>query len=121
MLEPDAFASDAIDVRRLVAHQSIRVATEVGNADIVAPEDEDVRLAAGWSGGGSRGGSLRRRGLLRLGQCLGGQCRGCDQGRRSQQEIAPVDRSRLVRLVLFSGLVTHYCTPRFDNPILLVS
>ena len=42
--EHHALLGDAIDVRRLVAHQAVRVATQIRNADVVAPDDEDVRL-----------------------------------------------------------------------------
>ena len=42
--EHHAFLGDAVDVGRLVAHQTVRVATQVRDADIVAPDDEDVRL-----------------------------------------------------------------------------
>src|ERR1700754_4276536 len=44
--EQHPFVGQAIDVRRLVAHQAVRVAAEVGDADIVAPDDEDVRALA---------------------------------------------------------------------------
>ena len=42
--EQHAFLGDAVDVGRLVAHQAVRVATEVRHADVVAPDDEDVGL-----------------------------------------------------------------------------
>ena len=48
--EFDALAADAVDVRRLVAHQAVGVGADVGDADIVAPDDEDIRLAAGGRG-----------------------------------------------------------------------
>src|SRR5262249_43200490 len=38
---------DAVDVRRLVAHQAAAVGADVGYADVVAEDDEDVRLLAG--------------------------------------------------------------------------
>jgi hypothetical protein len=41
-----AFAGYAVDVRRLVAHEALGVRAEVRNADVVAPDDEDVRLLA---------------------------------------------------------------------------
>jgi hypothetical protein len=47
--EHHAFFGDAIDIRRLVAHQAKRIGADIGLADIVAEDDEDVRLAAGWS------------------------------------------------------------------------
>ena len=50
VLELEALAGDAIDARGLVAHQAVRVGADIGDADIVAPDDEDVRLAAGRSG-----------------------------------------------------------------------
>src|SRR5580698_7009084 len=42
--EPDAFVRNAVDVGRLVAHQSAGVATEIGKPDVVTPDDEDVRF-----------------------------------------------------------------------------
>ena len=45
--ELDALAADAVDVRRLVAHQAVGVGADVGNADIVAEDDEDVRTPTG--------------------------------------------------------------------------
>src|SRR5262249_27246149 len=40
--ESHPFVSDAVNVRRSVAHQAVRVDTEVGLADVVAPDDYDV-------------------------------------------------------------------------------
>src|SRR5262245_23110087 len=40
--ESHPFVGDAVDVGRSVAHQAIRVATEVGLADVIAPDDDDV-------------------------------------------------------------------------------
>src|SRR5579883_1104582 len=37
---------DAVDVRRLVAHLAQVVGADVALSDVVAPEDEDVRLLA---------------------------------------------------------------------------
>ena len=44
--EQHAFLGDAVDVGRVVAHQPVRVAAQVGLADVVAPDDEDVRCLA---------------------------------------------------------------------------
>src|SRR5229473_6330258 len=44
--EHHAFAGDAVDVRRLVAHQAERIGADVALADVVAPDDKDVRAAA---------------------------------------------------------------------------
>ena len=41
--EHHAFAGDAVDVRRAVAHQAERIGADVGLADVVAEDDEDVR------------------------------------------------------------------------------
>ena len=41
--EPHALRGDPVDVRRPIAHQPVAVAAEVGDADVVAPDDEDVR------------------------------------------------------------------------------
>ena len=40
--EGHAFAGDAVDVRRLVAHHAAVVVADVPGADVVAPDDEDV-------------------------------------------------------------------------------
>ena len=40
--EQHPFARDAVDVRRLVAHQPVRIAAQVGLTDVVTPDDEDV-------------------------------------------------------------------------------
>ena len=61
---------DAIDVRRLVAHQPVAVGADVGDADVVAPDDEDVRLGCGgldgsWSRRSHLGFRRRWRGLRR--------------------------------------------------------
>src|SRR5262249_36735967 len=39
-----AFIGDAVDIRRLVTHQPARIGADVGLADVVAEDDEDVRL-----------------------------------------------------------------------------
>jgi len=40
--EGDAFLGDAVDVGRLVAHQAHAEMADVGDADIIAPQDQDV-------------------------------------------------------------------------------
>ena len=42
--EPHALVRDPVDVRRPVAHQPVAVAAQVRDPDVVAPDDEDVRL-----------------------------------------------------------------------------
>jgi hypothetical protein len=42
--EPHPFIGDAVDVGRAIAHHPAAVATQVPDADIVTPDDEDVRL-----------------------------------------------------------------------------
>src|SRR5215475_3704984 len=39
-----AFLRDAIDVRRPVTHQAVRIGADVGLPDVIAPDDDDVRL-----------------------------------------------------------------------------
>src|SRR5436190_706103 len=46
--EHHAFAGDAVDVRRLVAHQAECVGADVGLADVVAPNNEDIGFASRW-------------------------------------------------------------------------
>src|SRR5262249_26472354 len=44
--EACAFPGDAVDVRRLVPHEAAVVAAGFKPADVIAPDDEDVRLLA---------------------------------------------------------------------------
>ena len=44
--EHHAFFGDAVDVRRAVTHQAERIGADIGLADIVAEDDEDVRPPA---------------------------------------------------------------------------
>ena len=44
--EDHAFLGDAINVGRFEAHQSHRVGADVGLADVVAPDDDDVGFLA---------------------------------------------------------------------------
>ena len=50
--EDHAFLCDAVDVRRRSAHHPTVVGTDVPHPDVVAPDDQDVRLLAGLSSGG---------------------------------------------------------------------
>src|SRR5262245_8022945 len=43
--EQRAFLREAIDVGRAVTHDAVVVGADVVDADVVAPDDEDVRLA----------------------------------------------------------------------------
>src|SRR5215469_17828105 len=45
--EERAFVGNAIDVGRLVAHHALIVGTDVPVADVISPEDQDVRLLLG--------------------------------------------------------------------------
>jgi hypothetical protein len=55
--EHHPFLREPVDVGRVIAHQTVRIATQIRDADVVAPEHEDVGLAAsscclpasGWS------------------------------------------------------------------------
>ena len=42
--EKHAFRSNPVDIGRLVAHQAVTVGTDIGDANIVAPNDENVNL-----------------------------------------------------------------------------
>jgi hypothetical protein len=42
--EPHPLVRDAVDVRGAVPHQPVAVAAQIGDADVVAPDHEDVRL-----------------------------------------------------------------------------
>jgi len=41
-----ALIGDAVDVRRAVPHQAVRITAQVTDADVVAPDDQDVRPGA---------------------------------------------------------------------------
>src|SRR5438132_145127 len=42
--EANAFLADTVDVRRFVTHQAVTVSTDVGDADVIAPDNKDVRF-----------------------------------------------------------------------------
>src|SRR4029077_18050358 len=44
--ETHALLGDPVDVGRAVAHQSVAVATQIGDTDIIAPDHDDIRLGA---------------------------------------------------------------------------
>jgi hypothetical protein len=48
--EDHTLATDAIDVRRAVAHQTHRIGADIRQPDIIAEDHEDVRLAAATCG-----------------------------------------------------------------------
>jgi hypothetical protein len=86
VLHLDAFARNAIDVRRLVAHEPARVGAYVRDADVVAPHHEDVGLFA-------PGRRRCRRLCLRLRFLHGGnEADGAQHRKRraGRQEAAPV-------------------------------
>jgi len=84
--EHHAFAGDAVDVGRPIAHQPEGIGADVGLADVVAEYDEDVRPAAGWAcDRGGRGWC----GFLRLGKRIGCDSR-CDERRSAQKDAAAI-------------------------------
>ena len=82
--EHHAFAGDAVDVRRAVAHQAERIGADVGLADIVAEDDEDVRpparRRAAWAAAAPR-------------DCAGAAVAKRRRGRRARCRPAAVRRS----------------------------
>src|SRR5262249_54053370 len=42
--ESHALLRGAVDVWRAVAHQPVAIATEVGDADVISPDDENIRF-----------------------------------------------------------------------------
>ena len=42
--EDHAILGDGIDIGRAIAHEAVRVGAEIALADVVAPDDDDVRL-----------------------------------------------------------------------------
>jgi hypothetical protein len=60
--EAHSFVRQAVDIRRAIAHEAIAVAAQVRDADVVTPDDENVRLCrAGISGGAACAGGARGR------------------------------------------------------------
>ena len=100
MLELDALAGDAIDVRGLVAHQAIGIRADVGDTDVVAKDHKDVGLAAAW-----RGRRLLSLGLLRRAPCGKAPDRG-QRGSREQQPPATGGAFLGLAFVTHDGLLT---------------
>src|SRR5262249_2862711 len=46
MEELDTLATDAVNIRSFVTHQALGIGAQVRNADVVAPDYEDVGLAS---------------------------------------------------------------------------
>ena len=42
--ELHAFMGDAINIGGAVAHQAVAVAAQVGDADVISPDDQDIRF-----------------------------------------------------------------------------
>ena len=43
-----SFIGDPVDIGRPVAHHAFRIGADVGLSDVVAPDDENIRLFLGW-------------------------------------------------------------------------
>ena len=80
--EANAFLGDAVDVGRLVAHQAVAVGADVGDADVVAEDDEDVRFL------GPVAVANRRHSVWRLATVR----------KRPSTAIAPLDQHRLLSM-----------------------
>src|SRR5262245_17737887 len=78
--EERTLLSDAINIRRLVAHHAVIVDAYVAPADVIPPNDEDVRLARR---------SLGRGGLLAC--CAGAGCRRVPRLRCGGDQCSPCD------------------------------
>ena len=52
--EGHSLVGDSVDVRRLVANQPVGVRADVGLADVVAPDDQDVGLIPRIGGTGAQ-------------------------------------------------------------------
>src|SRR5262249_62267456 len=48
--EAHAVGGELVEVRRLARHDALMIGADIEPADIVAHDDENVRLAAGWRG-----------------------------------------------------------------------
>ncbi|MNM88735.1 hypothetical protein D3C81_1009580 [compost metagenome] len=64
--EHHAFLGDSVDVGRAIAHHTVAVGADIGLADVIAEDDENVGLLAGGRGRRQRG--RRRRGNRRVGR-----------------------------------------------------
>ena len=88
--EHRAFAGDAVDVGRAVAHHPHVVGRDIRPADIVPEDHEDVGASLRRGGGGGWRLRRRRRPGLRLGQRRAPRQRACGNPRRAaQQHPAP--------------------------------
>ena len=96
--EPDTLSCDAVDVRCPIAHQTLAVAAQVGDADVVAPDDEDVRLVGHVS-------LLIRRGCAR-----NAACRQVDQPPATR--TSPLTGERVRDALLHARLMQR--NPRWD-------
>ena len=108
MLKLDALAGDAVDVGRLVAHQAVGVGADVRDADIVAPDDEDVRFAPGRSRRWLR--LLGLRDLCALDGIDGGGRRKRSAG---EENFAAAEGSVVRLLGVFRGLLLFFGNGHF--------
>src|SRR5262249_23042638 len=123
--EDRAFTGDAVDIRRPIAHQTHGVGADLRHANVVAEDDEDVRLAAG--GGRRRRWGRRLLLLLRLRHLRRSTDRersGCE-GRAAEQHLAAVHCCRISRDLAMIASFTHSALPLlisgflFARPVLL--
>jgi hypothetical protein len=47
--EAHPFVGNTVDVGRAVAHQPVAVTAQIGNADVITPDDQNVRLFPGFT------------------------------------------------------------------------
>lgn len=95
--EGQAFLSDPVDVRRLIAHHATIIMADIPGADVIAPDDQDVRLLGGPAGIWRLRLRLRLGGLRAAG-CQYGRCRG--NGSPAKQNAAPRDIGALAWITL---------------------
>ena len=81
--ERHAFARDAVDVRRHVAHHAAAVVADVPGADIVTPDDENVRWPPRWR--------RLRLCLRRLAGCRGSHRRCCRHRGAGEKNVATAE------------------------------
>ena len=107
--EHHAFASNAVDVRRAVAHHAERIGAEIGLADVVAKDDQYVGEAPAASGCRP----LRRLGL-RDSWATGEAC--CRQRGATEQDAAAIESDVWASLRSTLWLFrTHDKLPRSDK------
>src|SRR5262249_13633802 len=103
--EDRTLLADAIDIGRLVAHDTQVVGDEVRPAAVVTHDKEDIRPAARWCRGLLRLRTLLSLYRLTLCTCCERRCRG--EGSAAKENVAAVD------IGVLGFFVTHFGPPKW--------